>query len=197
MEKQKKKYSQYKELENIDIAINWHVSTFIFISGFVGYKTTKYSNLIYLWLCAIFYALGIITFFSKFKPNLYKKQIEFNDFFPIINSYYWYLTAYFGMYLFLPVINKGLENINKSQLKINVISLIGILIVLKDYINPTADPFHLNEGVSLLWHLIFYITGAYFEKFHKDSNCFKKIIKGIIYALIFYYSTYFCIKFNN
>ena len=68
----------------------------------------------YLWLCASFYYLGIIKFFSVFKPNLYKKQIDFNDFFPVINNQYWFFTAYFGMYLFLPVINKGLESINKS-----------------------------------------------------------------------------------
>ena len=67
-------FHQYKELRYLDIVINWHVNDFIFISGYVGYKTTKYSNLFYLWLCTLFYSLGIIKYFSIYKPNLYKKQ---------------------------------------------------------------------------------------------------------------------------
>ena len=187
-------FHQYKELRYLDIVINWHVNDFIFISGYVGYKTTKYSNLFYLWLCTLFYSLGIIKYFSIYKPNLYKKQIYFNDFFPVINIQYWYFTAYFGMYLFLPVINKGLESINKSQLKIAILSFIIIFSILQDYINPKLDSFQIVNGYSVLWFIILYITGAYFGKFKKDSNYIKKIMKSIIYILIFYYSGYLCIN---
>ena len=191
------KYSQYKELRILNLATFWHVDGFIFISGYIGHKTTKYSNLFYLWCCTLFYSIGITLYFSKFKPHIYKRQIEFNDFFPVINEkdcIYWYFTAYFGMYLFLPVVNKGIENISKSQLKITVLSFILVFSVLPDYINPKSDIFHMNIGMSVIWHLIFFIVGSYFGKFKKDGNCFKKVIKIIIYALIFYFSTYLCIK---
>ena len=176
-------FRQYKELHYLDTLINWHVNDFIFISGYVGYKTTKYSNLLYLWFCTLFYSLGIIKYFSIYKPNLYKKQIDFNDFFPVINIQYWYFTAYFGMYLFLPVYNKGLEHINKSQLKVMIISLIGVYIVLKDCIIPQKDIFQMRDGYSVIWFLIFYSTGAYFGKFRKNRELFKKIIYNIIYIL--------------
>jgi surface polysaccharide O-acyltransferase-like enzyme len=151
----------------------------------------------YLWLCASFYYLGIIKFFSVFKPNLYKKQIDINDFFPVINNQYWFFTAYFGMYLFLPVINKGLESINKSQLKVTVFSFIIIFSILQVYMIPKSDPFQLGNGISVLWLITFYITGAFFGKFKKDSNCFKKIVKCIICILVFYYSCYLCIHLTN
>ena len=191
------KYYQYKELRNLNLATYWHINNFIFISGYIGYKTTKYSNLFYYWLCIVFYTISIKKYFSKFKPHLFNRQIEFNDFFPVINYHYWYFTSYFGMYLFLPVINTGLESINKSKLKIAVLSFIFVFIVMKDYINPSFDPFQLNKGYSVLWLLIFYITGAYFGKFNKNNNVIKKEIKIIIYILIFYYSTYLCIKLPN
>ena len=35
---------------------------------------------------------------------------------PVIFNRYWYFTTYFGMYLFLPVINKGIENLTKGNL---------------------------------------------------------------------------------
>ena len=57
------KYGKYKALEKINIAVFWHVSTYIFISGYVGYKFAKYSNLLYLWFWVLFYSLGIKIFF--------------------------------------------------------------------------------------------------------------------------------------
>ena len=155
-------FGQYDQLRNLDNVINWHVNAFNFISGYVGYKTAKYSNLIYLWFCALFYSLGIIKYFSIFKPNLYKKKIDFNDFFPVINIKYWYFTEYFGMYLFLPVINKGLESINKSQLKVSIFSFIIIFVILQDCINPKLNSFKIDDGFSVIWFIIVYLTGAYF-----------------------------------
>ena len=96
------------------------------------------------------------------------------------------------MYLFLPVFNKGIENINKSQLKIMIITLIGVYIVLKDYIIPKFDTFKMNGGYSTIWFLIFYSTGAYFGKYKKERSLIKKIIYNVIYILIFYNSTNLC-----
>ena len=59
-----KKYPKYKVLVNMNSGVFWHVSTYIFISGYIGYKTTKYSNLLYLWLCTLFYSIGIIKYFN-------------------------------------------------------------------------------------------------------------------------------------
>ena len=192
-----KKYRQYKDLEKLNTAVFWHVSTYIFISGYVGYKSTKYSNLLYLWLCTLFYSIGIIKYLTLYKPYIYKKEIELMDFFPVFTNQYWYFTTYFGMYLFLPVINKGIENINKSQLKVMIIMLISVYVIFKDYMFPKNDVLLMNGGYSVIWFLIFYSTGAYFGKFKKDRGLLKKIIYNIIYILIFYYSTILCFNLPN
>ena len=191
------KYRQYKDLEKLNTAVFWHVSTYIFISGYVGYKSTKYSNLLYLWLCTLFYSIGIIKYLTLYKPNIYKKEIELMDFFPVFTYQYWYFTAYFGMYLFLPVINKGIEHINKSQLKVMIIMLISVYVIFKDYMFPKNDVLLMNGGYSVIWFLIFYSTGAYFGKIKKDRGLLKKIIYNIIYILIFYYSTTLCFNLPN
>ena len=118
------KYRQYKDLYKLNTTVFWHVNTYIFISGYIGYKSTKYSNLLYLWLCVLFYSIGIIKCLRLYKPQIYKKKINLMNFFPVLTKQYWYFTSFFGMYLFLPVVNKGIENINKSQLKIMIITLI-------------------------------------------------------------------------
>ena len=176
-------------------AINWHNSCFIFISGYIGYKTSKYSNIIYLWFWVFFYSMGIKIFLIKFKPHIYNRSINYFDFFPIYTNQYWFFSMYFGMFLFLPIINKGLEIINKSQLKIAFVSFIFFFVILKDYFKN--DIFKENNGNSVLWFLIFYITGAYFGKFKNDNkniSRIKKYIYCLIYILIYIISTYLCIQ---
>ena len=129
-----KKYGKLKELNIIYAAFNWHISCFTFISGYVGYKTAKYSNLLYLWITTFFYSMGINIIFTLFIPKVYKHKFTLMDYFPVLSFKYWYFTEYFGMYLFLPVINKGIEYITKSQLKATIFSFIVVYVILQDYI---------------------------------------------------------------
>ena len=190
------KFNNYKQLHFINISCFFHISVFGLISGIIGNKTYKYSNLLYLWLCVIFYSFGIHIIYKSLYPNLVKDDNNYNSFkwlFPIIFKKYWYFTSYFGMYLFLPLINKGLSNINKSELKIIVLSLIGIFIIWRDFINSKGDPFQLNSGYSVIGLLIFYIIGAYLGKYIiiKKTN----IIINIIYLIIYICSSYLCYCF--
>jgi len=190
------KYSKYKELVLMKTLCFWHVSGFALISGYIGYKSNKYSNLLYLWICALFYSVGITYFFQKYKP-ITSKKLEYEDFLPVYFDKYWYFTKYFGMYLFLPVINKGIADLTKSELRFVVITLILVYIALKDIINPNTDIFLMSNGYSVIWLLIFYLTGAYFGKFKKEYNEIKKIILSIMCILVFYFSTFFCFYFSS
>ena len=80
------KYQQYPCLQKLNTSVFLHVSTYIFISGYVGYKSTKYSNLLYLWFCVLFYSIGISKYFSLYKPHIYKKEIVLIDFFPVFTT---------------------------------------------------------------------------------------------------------------
>ena len=78
----------------------WHINGFALISGIVGYKTNKYSNLYYLLLCTHFYSVGFHIYFSKYKQNSIVSDIISVEYFPVIFQRYWYFTQYLGMYLF-------------------------------------------------------------------------------------------------
>ena len=90
------KYRKYPDLKKLNTAVFWHVSTYIFISGYVGYKTTKYSNLLYLWLCTLFYSIGIVKYLTLYKPYIYKREIGLMDFFPVFTNQYWFFILLFG-----------------------------------------------------------------------------------------------------
>ena len=110
---------------------------------------------------------------------------------------YWYFTRYFGMYLFLPVVNKGISLLSKSELKLVVITTLGIFVFWKDYKNPKEDIFYLRGGWNTLWFLIFYITGAYIGKYRVEYIGIKKFIFCIICLLIFLSTTYLYFKAIN
>ena len=80
------------------------------------------------------------------------------------------------MYLFLPVINKGIAYLTKGEFKLVVISTIVVLSFWRDYKNPKEDVFNLNGGFSLLWLLTLYLTGAYIGKYRNDYSRYKKYI---------------------
>jgi surface polysaccharide O-acyltransferase-like enzyme len=190
------KYSKYKELVLMKTSCFWHVSGFALISGYIGYKSNKYSNLLYLWICAIFYSVGISYIFQKNK-SITSKKLEYEDFLPVYFDKYWYFTKYFGMYLFLPVINKGIVGLSKSELRFVVITLILAYVALKDIINPNTDIFLMSNGYSVIWFLIYYLTGAYFGKFKKEYNKIERIVLSVICILVFYFSTFFCFYFSD
>ena len=195
-----KKFRKFKELKILHILLFWHNNGFAFISGFVGYKNHKYSNLFYLWICVSFYSVIIYFLYLKYRPQFVTNDKLYYNLFPIIFRRYWFFTSYFGMYLFLPIINKGIAYLYKSELKFCIKSIIIIFVFWHDVMNLRNDIFNTNRGYSLLWLMIFYITGAYFGKYeikyygNKKKNIFF-FIEFLIYILtsIIYY---FIINYN-
>ena len=193
-----KKYSQYKKyLDILIIIINWHNNGFALISGIIGYKSNKYSNLLYLWLYVLFYAVGIHIYFEKFRKNSYIDVTKSTEYFPIIFNRYWYFTQYFGMYLFLPVVNKGISILTKSELKLVVISTIGIFSFWRHLKNPKNDVFHLCGGGSILWFLTLFITGSYIGKYRIEYTGIRKYIYCIFCLFIFSFTSFLYYKTSN
>ena len=186
-----RKYKRYlKYLKLLHITIGWHNDGFALISGIVGYKSFKYANLLYLWLYVFFYCVGINLFFKIFKKINSNIAIEY---FPVVYKRYWYFTAYFGMYLLLPIINKGISILTKFEFTLVVISTIGILVIWKDIKNPNNDVFKLHYGMTVLWILIIYILGAYIGKYgvifsgkKRCAFCFICLIIYLFSCFLFY-----------
>jgi len=187
-----KKYSQYRELKLMNMLTFWHVSSYGLISGYVGYKTNKYSNLLYLMIWTLFYSCSLTYYINKYNPQFNTRKLMYKDFFPVVYEAYWYFTQYFGMYLFLPVINKGIKSLKKNELRTVFLSLIFAFVVVKDYMNPKKDPFKMAGGYSSKWLLICFLAGAYLGKFKKNYYGIKIFILFFLCIIIFYYSAYLC-----
>ena len=193
------KYRKYDKLFLLDAIFNWHIIVFGIISGIVGYRTYKYSNLLYLWICVTFYSVIINLYYQKYKPLSVINDKLYSEFFPVIYNKYWYFTKYFGMYLFLSLINKGIEYLTKSELKILVMSLYGVIIIWRYSKNKILDAFSINNGNSIIWFIILYITGGYIGKYNLIYNGIRKVILCLIYLIIFIFTTiiiYYLPRYN-
>ena len=104
--------SKYFNIWRLEVFSFWAVDGFGLISGIVGYKIYKFSNLIYLWFQAWFYStfISLYLFFIKKKYNINLIL----SLLPLLNGKQWYVNAYFSMYLLLPFINYGINLLNRK-----------------------------------------------------------------------------------
>ena len=82
-----------RQLTFLHSFIDWDIDAFILISGIVGYKKNKYSNLIYLWLTVFFYSVGIHKYVLFFKKNYIVKEEMYKEYYPMV-------FKRFGVYYF-------------------------------------------------------------------------------------------------
>ena len=192
------KYNKYKtELNNSLTYCFWHNNAFALISGIIGYKSTKYSNLLYLWLCVVFYSVSIHYYYIKYKKDARVYRNFYQDYFPVIYDRYWYFSSYFGMFIFLPAVNRGIQYLNKIEFKLLVMSILGIFVFWYNYISYKNDIFKMNGGRSPIWLLSLYIIGAYIGKFNIEFAGIKKFIICLIYSLLFLSLCFIYNKYSN
>jgi hypothetical protein len=175
----------------------WHNNAFSLISGIVGYKSIKYFNLLYLWLCVVFYSLGIRYYYLKFKPGAIVIGKLYQEYFPVIYNRYWYFSSYFGMFLFLPAVNRGLQYLSKPEFKLLVISFFSIFIFWFNFNNYKNDVFSMRKGFSTIWLLCLYIIGVYIGKFNLVCKGIKRYIISLIYLFMFLFLCFIYNKYRD
>ena len=100
------------------------VNCYGLISGYVGVQRRfRYSGALALWLRVAFYTLGITAVFACLMPGSVNGDRVLRVFFPVLFRQYWYVTAYFGMCLFIPFFNLLLNRLSKGQLRLLALSI--------------------------------------------------------------------------
>lgn len=154
----------------IEIMCYGAVDCYALISGFVGiYAKYKVENIYKLWVQVVFYTLLFTTIFYFMFPGTIGKRELFYAITPIIHGQYWYFTAYFCLFVFMPFINKLLNSLSDRQLYL----LCAVLILVTSF-SPTFlrnDFLSVNGGYSAIWLISLYILGGTVRR----SNILEKI----------------------
>ena len=164
----------------LDMAAYCAVDCYGMISGYVGAgHRFRYSGAVALWLRTAFYTLLITAVFAVFLPGSVNGDRVLRAFFPVLFRQYWYVTAYFGMCLFIPFFNLLLERLTRRQAKVLALSLVLIFSLL-----PTlrqGDVFLTDNGYSVLWLSCLYLLGGILRLHGRSAR--KPVRWAAVYGL--------------
>lgn len=184
---------QYKLAWLMEITAFCAVDVFALISGYASFRKAenkvRYEKLILLWLQVVFINILVTGIFLIIRPELVTKKEILISFFPISMGPYWYFTAYAGMFIFLPLINKAIEKCDEKTLKYIFISIIIVFSFFETFFNK----FYLINGYSLIWISILYVLGAIMKKCDIGKNIKPRYaFIGIIalYLITYLYKIY-------
>lgn len=160
------------------------INCYALISGYVGiHSSYKYANIILLWLRVVFYNIAIALVFFIFVPGSVAPAAFIKAFFPVMRSSYWYFTAYFCLFFFIPLLNKAVHMLTERQLRAVVIALIAAFSVLQTLL---GDKFGTAEGSSALWLIVIYIIGGYVKKSNLPEKISSaKAVMGVAVLTVF------------
>ncbi len=160
------------------------VNCFALATGYlmVG-RPFKYRKIVPLWLTVFFYTI-IFLVLGFVLPIGDVGLTKLFYIFPVISGEYWYFTAYFAMFLFVPFLNFLVENLSKK--KFYILLLTGfILFCLPVFCFWGNDSFKLNEGYSVWWLAYLYLLGAGVKKYDIFKSITAKKSVGIFLCMVF------------
>lgn len=134
------------------------VDGFAIISGYIASnKPRKYEKLVDMWFQAFFYSfvvtliLTVVGFNESWgKADIIKCAL------PVTSGKFWYFTAYFALFIAMPILNKFIFALDENASKKALI----ILIVLFSVMGTLGDPFKTAKGYSAIWLIVLYCVGA-------------------------------------
>ncbi len=122
------------------------VNCFVFISGF--YRISFRSRtVISLMLQTTFYALIIHLGFTLLTGAPFGLRLLVNIFLPLFNGTWWFITAYLGLYLVSPLLNKGIDSCTREQL-LFVLVVFTVLNAFVGFLFSSEGVLGTNGGFS-------------------------------------------------
>lgn len=163
------------------------VNMFAMASGYLGAgRRVRLSSAVMHWLQVAFYTVLITLAAAVLWPGLVGKQELLNALLPVTFQQYWYVTAYFCMLAFSPVMNHALAHLPRREL---AGCMAGILLLLS--VQQTAlqyDIYGANHGYSTLWLMAMYLAGGLWKRFETDAPAWTVpagfAAAGVCFALI-------------
>lgn len=169
---------KYELMWLLEIAFYCAVNCFALATGYVMADIRfKYHRIISLWLHVIYYTLGITLIFWLFVPGTVGLKQWLWGLFPVTYLQYWYFTAYFAMFFFIPFFNRLIDMIDKKDLQKLIVTAVLIFSVMT--IIARDDIFRIHNGYSMIWLSTLYFIGAYFKRYPmKRSLSFSASMLG-------------------
>lgn len=190
---------------SLNYEISWIIETlsycavncFAMASGFVMVNAKfKYHRIAVLWLQVVFLSVVLAAVFSAFIPQAVETGEFLRAFMPVGFNRYWYFTAYFGMFFFIPFFNHLLNTLSRKDTFRLVVTIVIVLSVFPALFNK--DVFTTGLGYSVLWISALYMIGGYCKKYSiQDNYAAWKALLLYIGAVLFSWGIKHLISFTD
>lgn len=138
------------------------VNCYVLISGYFQCRSTfRLGKYLRLWGSVFFYSVTLNLLYAAFSGNGFSERQFYASLLPVITTRYWYVTAYFGLYILSPGLNFLLRNASQRFLA-NALLTLFLLFSLWSWV---VDPFYVISGYSLLWFCMLYLTAGYIRRY--------------------------------
>ncbi len=155
------------------------VDIFAIISGYVGWKhRLTVTGTAGTWLLVVWHTVLITALTALLKPEWLPEKAWSRAFFPVCNKEYWYVTAYFIMLLFIPLMHFILKRISTPLLWLWVGSFLFVHSFLST-LNWKA--YGMNHGYNFWWLIGMYLLGAALERSKNLWEAHAKLIGAVLF----------------
>lgn len=154
------------------------VNCYALISGYVGVNAKYHlQSIVKLWLRVEFYSIVITGVCMIYNPSDRTMEAGIRALLPITSMQYWYFTAYAGMFIFIPFMNKALEVLEKKQIQVALAGSLTFVCILCHLFQ--VDLYGVNRGYSVIWLSLLYLLGGYIRIYGNPKR-----YKSWIYLLL-------------
>lgn len=159
------------------------LNVYMLLSGyFLIEGSFRVKRLLQLFLQVLFYSIIIGLTAAAFG---YLPEEGFSIYYlatlclPISTNHYWFMTAYFFMYLFMPLLALGVKKLTKKQFQIVLSLLIFVVCIVKSVV-----PIPLStdmQGYDCIWYMCVFLVAAYIRLY--GVPFFKNVWRSLLVYL--------------
>lgn len=163
---------------------DWCVPCFAIISGyFLSKSKLRISRCFSMYIELFFYSVSIALVFSFFTPNLLNLSKLLFFLRPLGRHHWWYITAYFGLMFFMPILNIGLGSLKNQQLLLAVFVLFIVYSIIPSL---SGSPNMFDVKFATFQLIIFYFLGGSLRRMNDLNIVFRKriCILGLLLSVI-------------
>lgn len=175
--------AEYRVFWLLEVLSFCAVDGFAIISGYMAIdKPRKYEKLVEMWFQVIFYSFVITAILTIIGMNDDWSKIDIlKSLLPVTTNYYWYFTAFFALFLSIPILNKFLFSIDTNTAKKAFI----IIVLMFSVVENVSFAFSTNYGYSAIWLMVLYCIGVLAKriKLFEKLNSTTLVILWIICIL--------------
>lgn len=161
------------------------VDVFILIAGYVGvYSSRRFSQIAFLWLQVFVYSLSVTLFFSLFTSANITSDHFRTALFPVTRDQYWFFTKYFGLFLFMPLINRAVVSSRKREIGLYLAAILLFFSFVQAFLR--SNTYGTSDGYSLIWMIVLYAVGAYVRHhgFFVKASIRKLVLSWLAFTLV-------------